>query len=95
MATPATYTYAFNTHGDVIGLVDKDNAKVVEYKYDAWGNITSSTGSVTTGDGELLRKANPFRYASYQYDEETGFYYLKARYYAALLPVIPSIGYIR
>ena len=28
-----------------------------------------------------LSQENPFRYSMYQYDEETGFYYLKSRYY--------------
>jgi RHS repeat-associated protein len=29
----------------------------------------------------ILRTENPFRYASYFYDDETGLYYLNARYY--------------
>ena len=38
-----------------------------------------------TGNGELLRDANPFRYSGYQFDPETEFYYLKNRYYSAYL----------
>lgn len=41
--------------------------------YDAWGNILSQTGTIAS--------SNPYRYASYRFDEVTGLYYLKARYY--------------
>ncbi|GAJ41021.1 hypothetical protein GCA01S_056_00070 [Parageobacillus caldoxylosilyticus NBRC 107762] len=37
------------------------------------GNILSQSGALA---GE-----NPYRYAGYQYDKETGLYYLIARYY--------------
>ncbi len=40
---------------------------------DAWGNILSKTGT--------MADINPFRYRSYYYDTETGFYYLQTRYY--------------
>jgi len=41
------------------------------YYYDAFGNILSSTGSVN----------NSIAYAGYQYDKESGYYYLNARMY--------------
>ena len=50
---------------------------VVEYQYDAWGKAISMTGSLA----ETLGKRNPFRYRGYVYDEETGLYYLRSRYY--------------
>ena len=50
---------------------------MVEYKYDAWGKIIGRTGSLVSTLGCL----NPFRYRGYVYDEETGLYYLKSRYY--------------
>ena len=49
---------------------------VATYDYDAFGNHIGSTGSVV----------NPYRYAGYRWDEETGLYYLNARYY------LPSVG---
>ena len=49
----------------------------MEYTYDAWGNIVSTTGSMAS----TLGQANPFRYRGYYYDAETGFYYLNSRYY--------------
>jgi len=41
------------------------------YYYDAFGNIIETSGNTD----------NPIRYAGYMYDEETGLYYLNARYY--------------
>lgn len=84
-STPETYWYLLNYRGDITGMVDKNGVKVVEYTYDNFGNILSATGTVTTGDGLLLHEANPFRYAGYQFDVETGFYYLKASYYSPYL----------
>lgn len=69
----ATYFYHYNAHGDVIALTDVQGNVVARYEYDTWGQIRSETGS--------LAAENPYRYAGYQYDEETGFYYLIARYY--------------
>jgi len=68
-----TYYYHLNGHGDVIALSDENGQVVAEYEYDAWGNIISQSGSMAT--------ENPYRYAGYYYDEETGLYYLRARYY--------------
>ena len=39
-----TYYYEFNVQGDVIGIIDSTGTRVVEYAYDAWGNILSVTG---------------------------------------------------
>lgn len=71
------YAYVYNLQGDVIALVDANGAKVVEYRYDAWGKQISKTGSMASSLGTL----NPFRYRGYVYDEETGLYYLRNRYY--------------
>ncbi|MEC1772372.1 RHS repeat domain-containing protein [Schinkia azotoformans] len=84
--TAVNYYYVHNGHGDIIGLKDKTGTTVVTYEYDAFGNIITSTGTTKTGNGRLLREENPFRYASYFYDEETKLYYLRMRYYD------PSIG---
>ena len=71
------YAYLYNLQGDVIALLDSNGKKVVEYKYDAWGRILSKTGTMASTLGTL----NPFRYRGYVYDEETGLYYLRSRYY--------------
>ena len=62
--------YVYNAHGDVVQLV-KDNAVVVSYTYDAFGNLTSQIGE----------SDNPFLYCGEYFDAETQTYYLRARYY--------------
>ncbi len=47
---------------------------MVNYTYDPWGKPT------VTGDEELAA-LNPCSYRGYDYDEETGYYYLQSRYY--------------
>jgi RHS repeat-associated protein len=68
------YLYLYNLQGDITKIVDESRNVVVEYSYDAWGNIIDQT------DNELA-KINPFRYRGYRYDEETNLYYLNSRYY--------------
>ena len=71
------YTYLHNLQGDIVGILDNEGQLVVEYKYDAWGCMLSNTGAMANTLGER----NPFRYRGYVYDEETGLYYLRSRYY--------------
>ena len=71
------YYYMLDAQGNVVGLVDGSGKLVVEYTYDAWGQLLSMTGSRAND----LGKANPLRYRSYVYDDETGMYYLGSRYY--------------
>jgi RHS repeat-associated protein len=84
------YTHDYNgnmtgAYGNVVALSDETGNRVINYEYDAWGNLTNTPESVTIGNGEYLRNANPFRYSSYQFDPESGLYYLKARYYSAAI----------
>ncbi len=69
--------FLYNAQGDVVAIANYSGEIVVEYTYDAWGNPLSCTGSLA----DTLGKKNPFRYRGYVYDEETGLYYLKSRYY--------------
>ena len=71
------YYFETNLQGDVIGIVTYGGYRVVQYSYDAWGNLLSCTGA----RANTIGKANPIRYRGYVYDEETGFYYLGSRYY--------------
>ena len=71
------YYYLRNAQNDIVKLIDKTGATVVEYTYDSWGKLLSTSGSLAS----TLGKNNPFRYRGYVYDEETGFYYLQSRYY--------------
>ncbi len=77
------YFYAKDILGNIIGIINKNGVFVVKYKYDPWGAILSSDVLYTADPALAL---NPFRYKGYVYDEETGWYYLKSRYYD------PSIG---
>ncbi len=71
------YYYEKNAQGDILGIVDTNRNFVVNYNYDAWGTLLSTTGSMANTLGEL----NPLRYRGYVYDTETNFYYLQSRYY--------------
>jgi RHS repeat-associated protein len=76
-----TYYYEKNVQGDIIGIIDDTGAKVVEYTYDSWGKIISTTGTLSSTVGVK----NPYRYRGYRYDAETGLYYLQSRYYDAAM----------
>lgn len=75
------YAYVKNLQGDIIAILDSAGTAVVSYTYDAWGAPTGTAGSMAATLGHL----NPFRYRGYVYDEETGLYYLRSRYYNASL----------
>ncbi|WP_148134550.1 RHS repeat-associated core domain-containing protein [Candidatus Formimonas warabiya] len=66
-----TAYYMYNGHGDVTALINSAGTILATYYYDAFGNIPESTGTIN----------NPFKYAGYQHDQETGYYYLMSRYY--------------
>ena len=71
------YYYLRNGQNDIVGIIDRSGTTVVEYRYDAWGKLLSTTGSLAS----TLGKDNPIRYRGYYYDTETGLYYLQSRYY--------------
>ena len=63
----------------MLGVYNLDGNCLVSYTYDAWGNFsTSSSFSNLNGN---IAKGLPFRYRSYYFDTESGFYYLNSRYY--------------
>jgi RHS repeat-associated protein len=66
-----SYYYLYNAHGDVTALMNSEGDVAITYDYDAFGNIISQTGAAD----------NAIKYAGYQHDEESGLYYLNARYY--------------
>jgi len=63
-------------HGNVADINTYSGTVIQTYKYDAYGNVTEQTGT----------DENPFAYCGEYYDEETGFIYLRNRYYD------PSLG---
>ena len=50
---------------------------MVEYAYDAWGNVLDISGTYAS----TLGQNNPIRYRGYYYGSETSLYYLNSRYY--------------
>ena len=73
------YAYLYNLQGDVIALANASGAIVCSYGYDAWGVPVTRTGPMR-GPG-TVGFIQPFRYRGYVWDEETGLYYLRSRYY--------------
>ncbi len=76
-AINSKWCYLRNGQNDIVGLMDESGMRVVEYIYDAWSKLISTTGTLAT----TLGADNPFRYRGYYYDTETGLYYLTTRYY--------------
>ncbi|MEK7096676.1 MAG: RHS repeat-associated core domain-containing protein [Patescibacteria group bacterium] len=75
-----TFYYLKNAKGDVLGLADEAGNRVVDYTYDAWGNITrNATISATVPTN--LNALNPRLYAGYWYDSTLGLYFMKTRMY--------------
>jgi RHS repeat-associated protein len=66
-----TTYFMYNGHADVVALTDGGNTVLASYYYDAFGVHRENNGG----------ENNPYRYAGYMFDEETGLYYLKARFY--------------
>ncbi len=71
------YYFLKNLQGDVIAIVNRDGDTVARYSYDAWGKCSITLDNSGVG----IATINPYRYRSYYYDNETGFYYLQSRYY--------------
>ena len=74
----SAYYFQKNLMGDVVAIYDTNGAKIASYNYDAWGNCTIASNTTNY----TIAHANPFRYRSYYYDEDTKLYYLNARYYS-------------
>ena len=75
------YAYVKSLQGDIVAILDENGNAVVSYGYDAWGAPLWCTGELA----ETLGKVQPFRYRGYVYDEETGLYYLRSRFYNSSL----------
>jgi hypothetical protein len=81
------FAYFYDAHGNVGQVVDwahdpNDPAGplVAKYEYDAFGNITSQSGSYAA--------ANPFRWSTKYFDPETGLSDSGGRYYHAGLGLV-------
>jgi RHS repeat-associated protein len=65
-----THYYLVDGLGSIIGLINTSGTLMNTYKYDPYGTITSSTGTV----------ANPWRFASGHFDTQTGLTKFGARF---------------
>jgi len=71
-----SYFYHYDRLGSVRFMSDEGGNVVSEYVYDAWGNLVSSSGSVS----------QPYEYLSFYSEGEIGLYLTGKRWYA------PDIG---
>lgn len=71
-----TSYYLYDGHGSTRELTDEAGNITDTYPYDAFGNLLKKTGNTE----------NSYLYAGEQFDPNTGFYYLRARY------MDPAIG---
>ena len=71
------YYLVKNLQGDVTQIRSIYGTVLVEYAYDAWGNVLDISGTYAS----TLGQNNPIRYRGYYYDSETSLYYLNSRYY--------------
>lgn len=67
-----------DANGNMTGMVDTNGIAVAQYDYDPFGNLLAQSGDQAD--------ANPFRFSSKPWDEETGLYYYGYRFYS------PSLG---
>ena len=77
------YVYRRNIQGDIIEIYDSLGNEVGGYAY---GKCYVKYKNNSSEEEKTILNTNPFRYRGYYYDNETGLYYLNARYYE------PSIG---
>ena len=76
--TAPRYYYVYNTHGDVVALVDANGNAVSSYSYDAFGAVLTDTDNFANG------WRNPYLYvgaARVRYDAETALYWMSVRAY--------------
>ncbi len=66
-----TFFYHQNTLWSVAALTDSAATVVERYTYDAYGCVTPAASAV----------GNPYLFTGRQFDEETGLYFYRARYY--------------
>jgi len=72
----------YNGHADVTALLDATTGTTrATYYYDAFGNIQEQKYYSASGIETTTPINNSIMYAGYQYDKETGLYYLNARMY--------------
>ena len=72
-----------NLFGDTTAIIDAaTGTTVINFSYDPWGNMDYSfTTGVTDEEKEIIENLCAVTYRGYNYDFDTGLYYLQSRYY--------------
>ncbi|HTS09729.1 MAG TPA: RHS repeat-associated core domain-containing protein [Candidatus Eisenbacteria bacterium] len=70
-SSATNYYEADEALGSITSLSNGAGALASTYTYDSFGNLTTSTGTLT----------NPFRYTGRDLDSESGLYFYRARYF--------------
>jgi len=73
-STNTVYYYHEDQLGSTRKVTDASGGVVRSYTFDPWGNISSTTGTLST----------PVQFAGQFTDMESGLYYMRARFYDAL-----------
>ncbi len=76
------YFYIKNLQGDITKIVDSNGNVMVEYLYDAWGNILEEQYESSNNSAQIAQQYNRYFYRGYRLDRETNLYYLNSRYYS-------------
>ena len=86
------YFFEKNLQGDVIAVYSDTGTKLISYRYDAWGNTTTTYHN---SGASTLAANNRITYRGYYYDTDLGMYYLQSRYYdAKICRFINADGYV-
>jgi RHS repeat-associated protein len=67
----ATYYYHFDGLGSVVALTNSSGSTVELYEYSVYGQVAASDANIP----------NRFMFTGREFDQETGLYYYRARYY--------------
>ena len=73
------FTYLYDGRGSVSNLTSQSGASVLSYVYDAYGMSTAYNS--TDGNNPTSGTGNPYSYNGEYTDPDTGFQYLRSRYY--------------
>lgn len=84
LAGPRTSTYYYHRNylGNIVAVSDSEGKVVERYDYGAYGELAVINGDSQSSTSSI---GNAFTYTGQRYDEESGLYYYKNRYYSAKL----------
>ncbi len=73
------YYYHADALGSIVAVTDNSGNVVERYEYDPYGAVTIYDASYTVRSASAV--GNPYMFAGRRYDEESGLYYNRLRYY--------------